>query len=45
MNMLILDLDSGKVENGVSYYFKDSPKKLQLGAHVYDILKTMGESK
>ncbi len=44
MNMLILDLESGKIENGVSYYFKDSPKKLQLGAHVYDILKTMGES-
>ncbi|MEN9997792.1 MAG: hypothetical protein RI922_782 [Bacteroidota bacterium] len=44
MNMLILDLESGKIENGVSYYFKDSPKKLQLGAHVYDILKTLGET-
>lgn len=37
MNVLILDLEKGEIENGLSYYFKDSPKKLQLGAHMYDI--------
>jgi hypothetical protein len=37
MNVLILDLENGEIEDGISYYFKDSPKKLQLGAHMYDI--------
>jgi hypothetical protein len=45
MNVLILDLESGKIENGINYYFKDSPKKLQLGAHVYDIFKTISTEK
>lgn len=44
MNMLILDLESGKIENGVSYYFKDAPKKLQLGAHMYDIFKSLSKT-
>ncbi len=37
MNVLILDLENGEIEDGISYYFKDSPKRLQLGAHMYDI--------
>lgn len=41
ISVLILDLESGTIENGVNYYFKDSPKKLQLGAHMYDIFKKM----
>jgi len=41
MNVLILDLKNGEIENGISYYFKDSPKKLQLGAHMYDIFKRL----
>lgn len=41
MNVLILDLENGVIENGINYYFKDSPKKLQLGAHMYDIFKKL----
>lgn len=41
MNVLILDLDNGEIENGINYYFKDSPKRLQLGAHMYDIFKRL----
>ncbi len=41
MNVLILDLENGIIENGINYYFKDSPKKLQLGAHMYDIFKKL----
>ena len=37
LSVLILDLEKGNVESGVNYYFKDAPKKLQLGAHFYDI--------
>jgi len=47
MNVLILDLENGEIEDGISYYFKDSPKRLQLGAHMYDIftkLKTNPEN-
>lgn len=46
LSVLILDLETGTIENGVNYYFKDSPKKLQLGAHMYDIFKKLStESK
>jgi predicted Zn-dependent protease len=41
ITVLILDLENGSIENGINYYFKDSPKKLQLGAHMYDILKKL----
>jgi len=41
MSVLILDLENGVIENGINYYFKDSPKKLQLGAHMYDIFKKL----
>jgi hypothetical protein len=41
INVLILDLENGKIENGMSYYFKDSPKRIQLGAHMYDIFKKL----
>jgi Zn-dependent protease with chaperone function len=34
---LFLDLDSGTIQRGVHYYFKDTPKKWQLGAHMFDI--------
>lgn len=37
ISVLVLDLDSGKISSSVNYYFKDSPKKLQLSAHMYDI--------
>jgi hypothetical protein len=39
MNLLLLDLNKGKIESGINYYFKDAPKKYQLGAHMYDIFK------
>ncbi|MEY4602717.1 MAG: hypothetical protein RIT43_9 [Bacteroidota bacterium] len=39
VSVLILDLEEGNIENGINYYFKDAPKKLQLGAHFYDIFK------
>jgi len=41
INVLILDMEAGKIENGMSYYFKDSPKRIQLGAHMYDIFKKL----
>ena len=41
MSVLILDLENGVIQNGINYYFKDSPKKLQLGAHMYDIFKKL----
>lgn len=37
ISVLVLDLESGKIHGSVNYYFKDSPKKLQLSAHMYDI--------
>lgn len=39
LSVLILDLEKGNIENGINYYFKDAPKRLQLGAHFYDIFK------
>ena len=39
LNVLILDLEKGTIDNGINYYFKDAPKKMQLGAHMYDIFK------
>ncbi len=39
INVLVLDLEKGSIVSGINYYFKDSPKKQQLGAHMYDILK------
>ncbi len=39
INVLILDLENGTIDNGINYYFKDAPKKMQLGAHMYDIFK------
>lgn len=44
INVLILDMEAGKIENGLSYYFKDSPKRIQLGAHMYDIFKKLSTS-
>jgi hypothetical protein len=44
INILILDMEEGKIENGLSYYFKDSPKKVQLGAHMYDIFRKLSIS-
>lgn len=41
ISVLILNLEDGTIENGVNYYFKDSPKKLQLGAHMYDLFKKL----
>jgi predicted Zn-dependent protease len=41
INVLILDMEAGKIENGMSYYFKDSPKRIQLGAHMYDIFRKL----
>ena len=38
MNVIILDLEKGNVEIGTNYYFTDSPKKLHLGAHMYNIM-------
>ena len=38
MNVIILDLEKGNVEIGSNYYFTDSPKKLHLGAHMYNIM-------
>lgn len=37
ISVLVLDLESGKIHGSVNYYFKDTPKKLQLSAHMYDI--------
>jgi predicted Zn-dependent protease len=37
ISVLVLDMESGKVHGTVNYYFKDTPKKLQLSAHMYDI--------
>jgi len=38
MNVIILDLNEGKIDVGTNYYFRDSPKKLHLGAHIFNIL-------
>ncbi len=39
INVLVLDLEKGSIVSGINYYFKDAPKKRQLGAHMYDIFK------
>lgn len=44
LSILVLDLEKGTVDTGVNYYFKDAPKKIQLGAHMYDIFRKMGTS-
>ncbi len=38
MNVIILDLEKGKVDVSTNYHFTDSPKKLSLGAHMFNIL-------
>ena len=45
MNVIILDLEKGNVEIGTNYYFTDSPKKLHLGAHMYNIMGKLKEKK
>lgn len=35
--VLMLNLDSGSFEHGIDYTFTDAPKKLELGAHMYDL--------
>lgn len=37
INVLLLDLNKGTIDSEINYYFKDPPKKRQLGAHIYDI--------
>jgi predicted Zn-dependent protease len=39
MNFVVLDFEKGEVEAATNYYFKDKPKKHQLGSHIYNILK------
>lgn len=37
MNVLILDIEKGSIDVGSNYYFKDTPRKLHLGAHMSHI--------
>lgn len=41
MTTLILDIQTGTIQTGINYYFKDNPKKLQLGAHMFDIFTNL----
>lgn len=43
MNVVLLDLDNGLIDWGTGYYFKDNPKKLQLGAHMYAIFQDLSK--
>jgi hypothetical protein len=45
INVLVLDLEKGSIVSGINYYFKDAPKKNQLGAHMYDIMKKFSSPK
>lgn len=38
MNVIILDLEKGIIESGNNYEFNEPVRKLNLGAHMYDIL-------
>jgi len=37
MNIFVLDIEKGNVETGESYYFKDAPRTINLGAHMYSV--------
>lgn len=41
LNIVILDIDKGSVDLGESFYFKDKPKTLSLGAHMFSIFNKL----
>lgn len=45
MTVLVLDLEKGVVSTGANFYFNEPVRKLNLGAHVYDIFSTMKKTK
>ncbi|MBI1838355.1 MAG: M48 family metalloprotease [Flavobacteriia bacterium] len=45
INLIILDVEKGKIEVGSNYYIKDTPKKYHLGAHMFNLFKKIGSSK
>jgi len=45
MNVLILDIEKGSIDVGSSYYFKDTPKRLHLGAHMFHIFNDLKTKK
>ena len=45
MNVIILDIEKGSIDVGSSYYFKDTPKRLHLGAHMFHIFNDLKTKK
>jgi Zn-dependent protease with chaperone function len=45
MNVLILDIEKGSIDIGTNYYFKDTPRKLHLGAHMFHIFNDLKTKK
>ncbi len=45
LNVVVLDIEKGSVEVGSSYYFKDTPRKLHLGAHMFNVFQKLKQKK
>lgn len=45
MTVLVLDLEKGTISMGANYNFNEPVRKLNLGAHIYDIFTTMKQTK
>lgn len=41
LNIVVLDIEKGSVDLGESFFFKDKPKTLSLGAHMYSIFNKL----
>ena len=44
-NAVILDLDEAKIEVGTNYFSKDTPKKNNLGAHMFNLFDKLNNTK
>ncbi len=44
-NAIILDLDEAKIEIGTSYFSKDTPRKNNLGAHMFNLFDKLNNTK
>lgn len=45
ISFVLLDIENGTIDIDYHYFFKDTPKRLHLGAHVFNVFEKMKQSK
>lgn len=45
LSVVILNIETGKIDTGTNYTFNDIPKKFHLGAHMFDLFKKIKTTK